>query len=144
MNSPLNMTEFSLGDEFLLDVSQTALPRKPLAEVTQPFQSPKSPKQQTEAIQLPCINILQNIKASAQVEESLKEIENTQMHIINIIKNWKGGPIGIEDLAEKPLSPISVKKAFEALICLSTKDYVKLITDENSCIQTIEKGVKLE
>lgn len=66
------------------------------------------------------------------------------MHIINIIKNWKGGPIGIEDLAEKPLSPISVKKAFEALICLSTKDYVKLITDENSCIQTIEKGVKLE
>lgn len=77
MNSPLNMTEFSLGEEFLLEVSQTALPRKPLAEVAQPFHSPKSPKQQTEAIQLPCINILQNIKASAQVEESLKEIENT-------------------------------------------------------------------
>lgn len=63
---------------------------------------------------------------------------------MNIIKNWEDGPITIDDVADKPKNKKNIVKAFEALIYLANKEYIKLIPNENCVLKTIEKGAKFE
>lgn len=63
---------------------------------------------------------------------------------MNIIKNWPGGPIVIEDVTEEPKSRKNILVAFEALVYLDCEDYVRLQPDENSVLNIIEKGVNFD
>lgn len=66
-----------------------------------------------------------------------------QKNIINIVKNCDKGNLTIDDVAEKPLTKRNVAIAFGDLLSLCKQKQVILITDENLCLQTIEKGSEI-